>query len=199
VPDVTLGFYEAESLINTPTPQGWGMLTGEIGTVAQTINCPCTGEISALAASAPCTGEIGDGSLNAPTNALGVHLGHGKVMVRWNHDNQAAVSHFEVYAGLANGGPYFEYPIPRTNALSTFLSNVPIGITLFLQVRAVGHNGSVSAFSPVKRGVFTPIEGTLRVKAVSGTTIDSGVRFSSLHPSTKAPVVFKAVNNILVS
>lgn len=177
----------------------YGNCTGEIGPLSQTVSCPCTGEITSGSAVAFCTGEIGDGTVAAPTDGLAVHLGQGQVVVTWHHVDVATVNRFEVYVGFSNVGPFFPYPIPMSNATTVMLNNVPMGVTIFLQVRAVGHNGSVSAFSSVKRGVFAPIEGTLQVKAVSGTIINAGVRFSALHPKSGELITFKAVDQILVS
>ena len=182
-----------------PVHRAWRMFTAEIGTAQfADVTASCIAEIFVppVGGYIPCTGEIGSEQIPAPTNALGVHLNQGRVIVTWQHAEPERVDYFEVYAALNVDGPFYPYPTGRSKANYCFLKNVPLGSTLYLQVRAVGVNGLLSDFTTVKRGKFETIEGLLSVTAISGSVILKDTTFSSLDKRTGEVITFRAKDRI---
>lgn len=199
---LTPGPYDGSSqrFVRLPTVPQYGNATAEIGTLTQTQNIPCTGEIAAQDGVGVCTAEITVEAPAPPEDVLGVHLNQGRVLLTWKHDEPARVEYYEAYVSI-NGstGQFHPYPGGRFVGFFGFLNNLPIGSTVWIQLRAVGKNQLPSAFSSVKRGKFQPIEGLLRVTAPAGSVIVAGTEFSTLHPVTQLPIVFSSRNTITIN
>lgn len=117
-------------------------------------------------------------SIAAPTNALAKHLGQGVVFATWQHSTPAKVDYYEVWASTNFGGPYTPYQHNRFRKPRAFLANVPVGITAYFQVRAVGYNGALSSFAQVKQGKLERPTISLKVRAITGSTIAAGEIFT---------------------
>lgn len=134
-----------------------------------------------------------------PTAALAAHLGQGTLFIQWLHSEPELVDYYEVYGSAFDGGPYTKLQHGEFRILHGLLHNIPMGVQVYLQVRAVGLNGAVSNFTPVKQGKFQMSSVRCAVRAISGSTIPAGAIFVSKDEETGRLIGLKAEADIAIS
>lgn len=152
-------------------------------------------------ASAPVQVEILAPSIADPTSPLAVHVGQGVVFVAWGHPTPDKVELYEVWAGEQLAGPYSQYQhgnFPGSGRWG-LLRNLPVGATAYFQLRAKGYNGAFSNFVQVKLGKLEQPIVSLRVRAISGSTIAEGEVFTCVDEETGRNLAMQAYLPIVVS
>lgn len=162
-------------------PSGFGL----------TFDFPISGGIKG-GTGVPIRGGIATPFIDPPVSPLAVHMGQGTLYLGWGHPFPDRVDTYELLFSLNHGGPYVKYPTGEFRSLRGTVKNVPIGITIYLQVRAIGKNGAVSTLTQVKKGKFYQPLVSMKVRAISGSKISSGALFSSVDQETGTLITIQA-------
>jgi hypothetical protein len=163
-----------------------------------TVDVPIRGGIRG-GQTVPIRGGIAIPFTDPPTNPLAIHLGQGVIFFAFGHPAPEKVDHYELYASLSLGGQYTKYPQGEFNELHGMIQNVPIGITIYFQLRAVGINGADSTFVQVKKGkTYNPLV-SMKVRAIRGSKIKSGATFNAVDQETGRLIVIRAPAEILIN
>lgn len=135
-------------------------------------------------ATAPIQASIATPTITAPIDPLAVHIGQGNLFLGWSHATPELVSYYELYVSTSLAGTYVKLTRGEFQATHGSVQNIPLGRSLYFQLRAIGLNGAISSFTQIKRGKFYQPTIPLKVRGISGSTIPAGVMFSSLDQET---------------
>lgn len=147
----------------------------------------------------PATLGIPAPTIADPSAALAAHLGQGTLFVQWTHPTPELVNYYEVYGSAVDGGPYTKLQHGEFKITHGLLHNIPMAFTVYLQVRAVGLNGAISNFTPVRQGKFQLPSVRCSVRAISGSTIPAGALFVAKDEQTGRLIGFRAETDIVIS
>lgn len=143
---------------------------------------------------------IADPVIADPVAPLAVHLGQGVVLFGFDHPNPALVNYYEVLAASSLNGVYSSYLNGRFQQRRGVVRNVPLGVTAYFRIRAIGKNGAISAAIQVKKGkVITPTLVNLKVRGIAGSIIPKDATFSSIDKETGFLVLMRAHNEIVLN
>jgi hypothetical protein len=138
-------------------------------------------------------------SISAPTDAYGVHLSQGTVIMHWKHATPDKVAYYELFAAASSAGPFFKYQQGEFLATRGVVNNVPLGISAYFKVRAIGKNGAVSSFINVKQGKIAKPSFAFNVTGIVGSTIPKDAIFTSIDTHTGLLIAIKADFPITIS
>lgn len=141
---------------------------------------------------APFTVQIAETAIEPPEDVLAYHLGQGAVIVTWTHPDEEAVDYYQTEVALASGGPYFGMIGGQTSNIRTVLRNLPLGRTVYIRVRAIGLNGTISSYVSAKLARLQTIEASFEVSAISGSSIPNAAKFALNDQQTGLPIVITA-------
>lgn len=156
-----------------------------------TIDVPISGGIRG-GQTVPISGGIATPFIDPPMLPLAVHMGQGNVFFTWSHPTPEKVEAYEIYASLNLAGPYTKYPTGDFKENRGTIQNVPVGITIYFQLRAIGFNTAESTFVQVKKGkLYNPLV-PMKVRAIRGSSIASGAIFNTVDQQTGKLIAIRA-------
>jgi len=139
-------------------------------------------------------------AIDPPQNPLAVHIGQGAVLFTWEAPETGTPDYYQVFAAAQEAGPYRLYGTgSRFRGTRGVIRNVPVGITAFFQMRAVGLNGAISEFVQVMAGQFQEQTVQLSVRAIEGSQIPEGATFTMYDQQLDLLVAMRAVEAIDIS
>jgi hypothetical protein len=147
----------------------------------------------------PIEAEILAPFIDPPASPLAVHVGQGTVYLGWSHPFPEKVDLYELLFSLNLGGPYLKYPTGEFRFQRGMIKNVPVGLTLYFQLRAVGKNGAFSTLTQVKKGKFYNPLVSMNVRAIRGSSLQAGAIFNSVDPETGLLISIRAPVTILIN
>jgi hypothetical protein len=119
------------------------------------------------------TNEIGN-----PVNPFAMHIGGGVVQLYVEPPTYGTLDRYELQGSLDLDGEYTQIGIMSISSKDIFIYNVPPGIVIFLQIRAVSKDGSVSEWIQVRRGVAGKCTVTMQCRCIEGSIIPAGALFT---------------------
>jgi len=137
--------------------------------------------------------------IDPSTAAYGVHLSQGTVLMHWQHPAPAEVSYYELFAADNIDGPYFKYQQGEFTTTRGQVTNVPLGISAYFRLRAVGKNGAVSSMIPVQQGRVEKPLVQMNVTGIVGSIIPNGAIFTDLDEHVGRLVAVAAAGLITIS
>jgi hypothetical protein len=116
-----------------------------------------------------------------PTNPLAVHIGQGRVLMKWDAPS-SNVHHYEIELSFQEAGVYYlaAMHIQDTKYL---LSGLPLGQSLYFKICSVHASGLKSIYEKFKRGKIQRPSILMDVRAISGSTIPLSTVFASTDSS----------------
>jgi len=144
--------------------------------------------------------SIAEPTIADPTDAYGVHLGQGAVLIQWQHPTHELVAHYEVLASSLLAGPYVPYHRGESLLRHVIVENIPMGAPPFFayfKVRAYSIDGAVSNLVQVKQGCLEKPLVTLAVTGIVGSQIPKDAIFTSVDKETGLLIAL-ACNDLIV-
>lgn len=118
-------------------------------------------------------------AISAPTDAFAVHIGNGVVQLYVQHANYPGVKYFEVITSDALSGDYFSISNNRFTGPDGHLYGFLTGKTIYMKVRAIGVDNTISSWVQVKLGVASKQNIVMRCTGIKGSRIAAGELFTS--------------------
>lgn len=123
-------------------------------------------------------------AISVPQNPLAAMIGGGVMFMHVDPPSAGILDRYEVQLALAVSGPYHFYSNTNFSTNTGFIYGLPPnGINLYIQIRAWGADGSVSAWVQVVKGVLAKPDVTMTCTCVAGSIIPAGAMFAVTHPS----------------
>lgn len=148
------------------------------------------------------TAGIAAPSIEDPTNPLTVHLAQGTLLFTWDHPSPERVRRYELTASALLNGTYFPYQRGNfpggLHGRRGVVNNVPLGITAYFRLRAVGINGAFSSYVQVKLGKLNSITAPFKVRGIVGSQIPAGGTFTSLDQETGQAIAIRTLSLITI-
>lgn len=132
-----------------------------------------------------------------PSNPLAAHIGNGTVLLSWTETNASLVDHYQVWAS-EDAVNYFQYMNAEFQGDRAMIHNVPIGITAYLKIRAIGIDGRISNFVDFQAATIQKPSKQFMIRAIDGSLIRQGAVFSVLDMSGRI-VAIQAVADIPIT
>lgn len=163
------------------------------------LNIDAEAEVSiAVGANADAEVNISAPTVAAPTDAYGVHLGQGTVLMQWKHAAPTHVDYYELLASDSPSGPFGKYQQGEFRNLRGVVNNVPLGIQAYFRLRAVGKNQTVSSDVPVRQGKLDKPIFAFEVRGIAGSIIPKDSIFTVHDKSTGLLMAIAAVSDIVI-
>lgn len=133
-------------------------------------------------------------SVDNPTEAYAGHLGNGVIQVRVDHPDFDSVEEFHVQTGYAEDGPYYLISNYRFTGRDGFIYGYVPGFTVYMQIRAIGVDGTVGDWVQVKAATVSKPTIVMECTGIEGSRIEAGSMFTHV----KADRIFgvRAVSQI---
>lgn len=121
-------------------------------------------------------------SISVPLNPLAAHIGQGIVQVHVQtplsvQQGLNVLRHYEVQAAYNIGGPYLGYSNNIFNTPDGFLHNFPVGLTIYMQIRAVAMDGSISDWVQVAAATTNLPTVVMQCRAPRNSQIPNNAMF----------------------
>lgn len=110
--------------------------------------------------------------------ALAVHIGSGVVQIHADHPDYDAVKYFEVVTSDSLTGDYFDISNNRFSGPDGFIYGFIPGRTIYMKIRAIGVDNSVSSWAQIKLGKVSTGNIVMQCRGVQGSSIPAGSTFT---------------------
>ena len=132
-----------------------------------------------------------------PINPIAAHIGGGVVQVYVDPQDESlvAVAKYEVTCAMTIDGTYYAFSNRFFSGRDGYIYGFPVGKTVYLRIRAIGADGSLSDWVQVVLGTASKPTTVMQLTAISGSTIPEGAVFVSQKDSHRL-YGFKAVSEI---
>lgn len=116
-------------------------------------------------------------AISEPINPLVAHLGAGVLQLRVENPVSGTLARYEIRCARALAGPYSSYSSRFFTLNDAFIYGFAIGLTAYIQVRAIGTDGSESDWVQARLGQIQTCEVMAECSCIAGSRIPAGAMF----------------------
>jgi len=116
--------------------------------------------------------------ISEPINPMAVHLGGGVVQLYTEPPVSGELDSYEILCARALDGTYESVSNKFSTNRDAFLYGFSFGTNAYIRIRAIGTDGSESAWVQVKRAVASKPYIGMTCRCIEGSTIPAGAVFA---------------------
>jgi hypothetical protein len=115
--------------------------------------------------------------ISQPINPLAVHIGSGVIQLYVLPPASGTLRRYEIQCAFAMAGPYQSYSNWFFTDKDAYIYGFAIGRNVYVRIRAIDVDGSVSEWEQAKLGLIQTVEVLAECSCIEGSRIPEGARF----------------------